>query len=195
MISDADFAAKIMPTLRRQEGGLVDNPADPGGVTNLGISLRFLRAEGKLDLNGDGRMDGDIDGDGDVDADDIRALGRDDQLMLMKTRFWDRYLYSVLPTINIARHTFSTAVNAGPKPAALILQRTLRACGTPVIEDGVLGHKTLMAIEAFCGRSENALLIFSTAQKCETAGWYRGLVIRRPDLAQFEAGWLNRAYE
>jgi len=194
MITDAEFAAKILPDIRRQEGGLVDNPADPGGITNLGISLRFLLAEGRLDLNGDGRMDGDIDGDGDIDADDIRGLTTEDALMLMKSRFWDGHFYAALPSINIARRTFSMAVNTGPKPAALVLQRTLRACGTPVKEDGVLGPQTLLAIEAFYGKSENAQLIFSTSQKCETAGWYRGLVIRRPDLAEFEAGWLNRAY-
>jgi len=30
----------------RWEGGLVDHPDDPGGVTNFGVSLRFLQAQG-----------------------------------------------------------------------------------------------------------------------------------------------------
>ena len=34
----ADFQLALAFTLK-QEGGLVDNPADPGGLTNYGIAL------------------------------------------------------------------------------------------------------------------------------------------------------------
>jgi lysozyme family protein len=58
-----------LPHILEHEGGdkLVDHPADPGGITRWGISLRALR---KLGI--------DVDGDGDSDADDIRALSIED---------------------------------------------------------------------------------------------------------------------
>ena len=30
-----------IPIVLKHEGGFADNPADPGGATNFGISLRF----------------------------------------------------------------------------------------------------------------------------------------------------------
>ena len=47
-----DFA-KAHAFTARWEGGFTDHPADPGGVTNHGVSLRFLRGQ-KEDIDGDG---------------------------------------------------------------------------------------------------------------------------------------------
>lgn len=71
------------------ESGLINHPADPGGITNYGVSLRWLRSLGH-DL-------GDIDGDGDIDADDVRALTREQAAALFKARFWDDYGLGSLP--------------------------------------------------------------------------------------------------
>ena len=65
----------------RMEGGFVDDPADPGGTTNYGVSLRFLKSQG-LEA-------GDIDGDGDIDADDIRALTPERAAGVLRRAFWD----------------------------------------------------------------------------------------------------------
>lgn len=34
--------ATIMPYIFQEEGGFVDNPADPGGATNMGITIGTL---------------------------------------------------------------------------------------------------------------------------------------------------------
>ena len=39
----AEFG-KAFAKIIELEGGFVDHPDDPGGATNLGISLRFLKA-------------------------------------------------------------------------------------------------------------------------------------------------------
>ena len=42
-----DAFADVVAMTLAHEGGLVDDGDDPGGITNRGISLRFLQGEGK----------------------------------------------------------------------------------------------------------------------------------------------------
>jgi len=183
-----DLFERALVFVLKHEGGLSNDPADPGGITNFGISLRFLRAEGLLDLDHDGLADGDVDGDGDVDADDIRTMPRERAAQLYRSRWWDRHGYARIIDPAIAIKTFDLAVNMGPGPAHRCLQRAVRACWFPVSDDGVLGPKSISAVNAADARSLIAAL------KSEAAGFYRGLVLARPPLGTFEKGWLNRAY-
>ena len=52
--------------VRKWEGGFDDHPNDPGGVTNYGVSLAYLKDHG-LDI-------GDINDDGVIDRKDILAM-------------------------------------------------------------------------------------------------------------------------
>ena len=58
-----EIAAEIVA----REGGYVDDPDDPGGATNHGVTLGTLRRLGR-DLTGDGR----------IDRADVRALSARD---------------------------------------------------------------------------------------------------------------------
>ena len=170
---------RALEVIRMHEGGYVDHPADPGGPTKFGISLRFLRAQG-IDL-------GDVDGDGDVDAADVRSLSWDMAADIYRREFWDRYSYDRLPA-PVSVKVMDLAVNVGPSQAHRLLQRALRATGKDVTEDGVLGPQTMDAcILAVYGGLPAAL-------RSEAAGFYRVLVARRPALGSFERGWLARAY-
>jgi len=163
------------------EGGYSDHPADPGGPTNWGISLRFLRAQG-ADL-------GDIDGDGDIDAADVRHLPIDIAMQLYRREWWDRYRYARLPEL-AAIKIFDLAVTTGPHAAHRCLQRALWACGrSDIAEDGVIGPVTLQAAQTVPSQ-----LAIQAAMRSEAAGWFRLLVLERPALAPFRAGWLRRAY-
>lgn len=161
-------------------GVYTDDPADPGGATRWGISLRFLR--------GQGRLVGDIDGDGDVDAADIKALTRSQAVDLYGNAFWDRYDYRRFFEGDLAIKTFDLAVNMGPKAAHRCLQRALRAVAIEVVDDGVLGPKTLAAVNSANGK------VLIVAVRSEAAGYYRILEARRPPFKRFIEGWLNRAY-
>jgi lysozyme family protein len=169
----------------RHEGGFVDDPADPGGATNFGISLRLARQLG--DLDGDGELDLDLDGDGDVDADDIRKLSREQAIGIYRSQWWEKYRYWLLPQAAAVK-TFDLSVNMGSRQAHLCLQRALRAAGLILAEDGVLGPKTVTAVETV------GPLILLPAFRAEAAGFYRALVARRPASEKHLAGWLNRAY-
>lgn len=159
----------------KNEGGYGNDFSDPGGPTNYGVSLRFLRDAGI-----------DIDGDGDVDIDDIRGVTKAKAGQIFLERFWVS-VFDEMPPASAIR-IFDHAVNAGPKSAIVVLQRALRAVGVTLKDDGVAGPLTrLAAVRA------PAELIF--AIRCERAGFYRSLAQQRPQLDRFLAGWLNRAYQ
>ena len=180
-VTDDEFERYIMPVTLKHEGGFVDNPADPGGATNFGISLRWLRSKG-LDV-------GDIDGDGDVDADDIRALTPEQAIRLYRQRWWSVGGYADFCNVSVAGKVFDLAVNMGQRPAARIVQRACRAHGIDLVDDGLIGPKSLAAIQQ-AARSLHML----PAIRAEAAGHYRLLIAKNPALATFERGWLRRAY-
>ena len=169
-----DFAAKW-------EGGLAEHPNDPGGITNFGVSLRWLRSEGL--------EQGDIDGDGDVDADDIRGLTFEQAAALFKLKFWDAYRLDEVPQLTATCH-YDCAMNTGPRQATLITQRAcnslLGVYGVPLVVDGVFGPKTRAFLRSNSTR-KLAELMSSLRED-----FYRDLVIKKPRLACFEGGWLNR---
>lgn len=107
------------------EGGLVNDPHDPGGITNHGISIRFA---GSIYL--------DIDGDGDTDAADIIGLTVSQARAVYKKHFWDLIKGDDLPPA-VAFYAFDQAVNQGIGAAVTDMQR---AAGVP--DDGVMGPQT-----------------------------------------------------
>lgn len=170
------------------EGGFVDNLADPGGATNHGVSLRWLRSLGLFD--------GDIDGDGDIDADDIRALDVDRTSALFYRKIWVPNRYAAMPPI-IGGKTFDMAVHMGPAQANRLLQRSLSAVETAdnqmvaVADDGLVGDQTLAAVAV---RSANpSAWGVRVALRANSEAFFRALCDSRPALREFRAGWIARA--
>jgi lysozyme family protein len=162
------------------EGGFVDDPDDPGGATNLGISLRWLRSVGE-DL-------GDIDGDGDVDADDIRALTPDKARAFYFQKFWAEPGLNRLPGL-VAVAAFDFAVNAGLRQAVKCLQEAL--CSSALACDGALGPKTIGAIEAFCSLPYGAERLVDK-YLFQRIGFYQDLVGKKSQFLKYLRGWNNR---
>lgn len=123
------------------EKGLVDNPNDPGGITNHGISLRFAQSVG--DINQDGYPDLDVDGNGQVDAEDIRKLTRDQAKVVFFTQFWKVCKCDQIGSDGLALMLFDMAVNQGRGPAVTTLQHAVGA-----LADGKLGPKTIEAAKS-----------------------------------------------
>lgn len=121
----SNFKDALRFTLK-YEGGYVDHPADPGGATNLGITIAVLRSWR-------GRP---------VTKDDVRNLKVDEAGQIYKARYWDKVEGDKLPPgVDLA--VFDYAVNSGPARAAKVLQR---AAGVPA--DGVIGMDTIAAVHA-----------------------------------------------
>ena len=169
------------------EGGWVNNPNDPGGATNFGISLRYLQARG--DLDGDGLPDGDLDGDGDVDIDDIRLASRDDAIELYRTGFWNPGRFGEVQSSLVAVKSFDMAVNMGSKQAWKLVQRACNKLGSQLIVDGKVGANTLKAVNSY--RKTDYQLIETIRER--QANFYETLIERKPSLDEFRLGWRRRA--
>jgi lysozyme family protein len=178
------FDEAILITLKH-EGGFVNDPVDPGGATNWGVSIRFLKGAG--DGDGDGWLDGDIDHDGDIDIDDIKAMTKADAIRIYRTHFWDKYDYDKIVDFTVAARLFDMTVNMGAKQAGKIIQRALNNCGNNLVVDGAVGKNTFNAINC-----TNPELLMSEI-RLEHAQFYLRLIEQKPALAKYKKGWLRRA--
>jgi lysozyme family protein len=176
---------KAILTVLKHEGGYVDDPADPGGATNYGVSIRYLKDHG--DLDGDGLLDGDIDMDGDVDADDIRAMDVEDAKRIYKLGFWDKNKIDNLNDYIIAERYFDMVVNMGPRQAGKIIQRACNYFGKGLVVDGIAGPATFGAANSLDPEKLLREIRFNHAK------FYLDLVEKRPTLGKFINGWLRRA--
>ena len=117
---------RCLETVLRQEGGFVDHPRDPGGATNMGITLATLRAFR----------------DAEVTADDVRDLTRAEAREIYRARYWTPMRCADLPA-GLDLMVFDFGVNAGPSRAVRLLQRV-----AGVSADGSIGPITLAAARA-----------------------------------------------
>lgn len=184
------------------EGGHVNDPIDRGGETKFGISLRFLKAEGAFDEDGDGLADFDLDMDGDIDGADIRKLTVGDAIFLFHKSFWLRLQAETFP-VPVGEMLFDQAVNGGLVSARKLLQRAINSCILlmPASKtriallkvDGVIGNATrnaMLEVVQWPGLGLPALL---TAYRDAARDRYRAIARLDPSQKRYLNGWLNRA--
>lgn len=189
--------ARAFDELLGIEGGYVDDPADRGGATKYGISLRFLVAEGRIDRDSDGFADYDLDMDGDLDGADIRLLGVDDARALYLRCFWER-LEADSFEAPIGEMLFDQAVNGGLKAARKLLQRAINECraraNDPLIEvDGAIGGETRLALIGVLEQPGLGMKALVEAYREAVRDRYRAIVRSNPSQKRFLRGWLARA--
>ncbi len=157
-----------LPRILKHEGGYVDDKYDPGGATNLGVTLATARAY-KLDM----------DGDGDVDKLDVKALTPAAVAPVYHRGYWLASSADICgPGLDYI--VFDCAVNQGVGRATKWLQTVAK-----VQPDGVIGPVSVKSIQALdLGK---AIKDFARLREAH----YRSL----DTFSRFGKGWLNRLAE
>ncbi len=156
---------KVQPIVDKWEGGYVDDPKDPGGATNMGVTIYTLAAWC-------GHK---------VSKADVKALTRGEVWQIMKSRYYDVVRGDDLP-IGVATGVHNAAVLSGPKRAATWLQQSMQALGSRVTVDGAIGDETIGFVEQL----DPTALMEQFFRRQES--FYRSL----STFPHFGKGWMNR---
>ncbi|MEL7114639.1 MAG: holin-associated N-acetylmuramidase [Pseudomonadota bacterium] len=177
---------KIADEIIAREGGYVNDPDDPGGATNFGVTIGTMTRLG-MDLDGDGR----------VTPADVRRLTRAQAREIFVNHYFHRPRISALPKV-IQASVFDMYVNAGAH-AVKILQRLLNDMGQRIAVDGAIGPQTMEAAEIAHAQAPDHL---SDAYGIARRNYYYALADRRPRSRKFarrrdggKGGWIVRAEE
>lgn len=169
-----------------REGGYVNDPDDPGGATNFGVTIHTMRRLG-LDLNHDGK----------ITSQDVKQLTSDKAVKIFVDHYFIKPKINELPTV-LQASVFDMYVNAGGN-AVKILQRLLIELGQDVIVDGALGPQSVRASHiAF----EIAPRFLADAYGIARRNYYYQLADRRSASRKYakrrdggKGGWIKRAEE
>lgn len=110
----------------KHEGGFVNHPSDPGGMTNLGVTRAVWEEWVGRESN----------------EKEMRSLTPEIVAPLYKQKYWDRVKCDDLPSgVNYA--VFDASVNSGTGRAAKWLQEAVGA-----VADGAIGPNTIAKVKA-----------------------------------------------
>lgn len=122
---------RALPRVLVYEGGYVDDPRDPGGETNKGVTAKtygFYRSSHGLPARG------------------VALISPDEVADIYRTMYWDICRCDDLPS-GVDFAVFDVAVNSGPGAAGRMLQQALGADYTGRV-DGLIGAGTITAANA-----------------------------------------------
>ncbi len=177
-----DLAREIVA----REGGSVNDPDDPGGETNFGVTIGTMRRLG-LDITRDGVVDGR----------DVRALSQQQAADIYIQHYFTAPRIAELPPV-LQPSVFDMYVNAG-NGAIKVLQRLLTDMGFPCTADGALGPATLRAAQM---AAQAAPTHIADAYGIARRNFYYALADARPASRKYalrrdggKGGWITRAEE
>ncbi|MGE0024617.1 MAG: TIGR02594 family protein [Hyphomicrobium sp.] len=162
-----DIFERALAHVLEMEGGFTDDPHDPGGPTNLGVTLAVFAAWRNVTLTAVNRADL---------VRDLQAVDHATVAAIYRRRYWDMSHSAELPAPLAFLH-FDAAVNHGVGTAIRFLQE---AVGAAI--DGEIGPETRVAI----ARAPIAKALDAYAELRRKR--YRAL----PHFWRFGRGWLQR---
>jgi lysozyme family protein len=160
----------FLPILLRFEGGFVDDPTDPGGETNKGITMMTFQ-QCSHELLGI-----------DPTSQKLRGLTDGEAGIIYRALYWNKISGVDIQLQELAIIVCDFYVNSGTH-ATLLLQRILNTMGAHVVEDGSIGPACIQALNGLCQSD------VYRQYKQGRINYYQSLGQRFP---QFLKGWLNR---
>ncbi|SLN16386.1 holin-associated N-acetylmuramidase [Roseisalinus antarcticus] len=175
---------EIAEEIVTREGGFVNDPDDPGGPTNHGVTIHTMRRLG-LDLSGDGQ----------VTVEDVRGLTRAQAVDIFIEHYFKAPGIGHLPPALHAT-VFDMHVNAGAN-AVRILQRLFRQMRIDCAVDGIIGPETIAAAQtAMASAPDHLVDAYGIARR----NYYYELADRRVASRKYaqrrdggKGGWIVRA--
>ncbi len=160
----ADYK-KLIPLIKKWEGGFVNNPSDPGGATNSGVTLSTFRSVyGK-----------------DKTVQDLKNMTMEQWEYIFKKKFWDRWKADDIDNQAIANllvdWLWASGVYGIKYPQEVLGVKT----------DGIVGLKTLAAINYYPNKKELFDKLWNRRKK-----HFEDIVRNRPQSKVFLKGWLRR---
>ncbi len=172
-IKSAKFKA-FLPTILKHEGGFVNNPADPGGATNKGITIATFQKYGESLLAIEPTLE------------NLKQLTDEQAGLIYEQIYWNKLSGEDIKDVQVAYQYVDFYINAGSN-AIRTMQRTLNGLGKPVPVTGIMDRDTLDAINALNGEQ-----VFNSF-RAKRIQYYEHLVQKKPQMEQFLKGWKTRA--
>lgn len=158
----------LTPYIKKWEGGFINDPADRGGATNMGVTIATFEAYCRRKVYPRPTVER------------LKRLTEKEWLDILKTMFWDKWKADAIHSQKLANILVDWVWCSGSH-GILIPQKLL---GVKV--DGVVGEKTLEAINA-----QDPDKFFQTVLDARKR-YLNDITISRPANRRFLKGWLNR---
>lgn len=159
---------KLIPFIKKWEGGFVNDPADLGGATNKGITLKTYQVYcTKRGLSK-------------ATPESLKVMPDKHWIEIFKSMYWDRWRADEIYSQSIANILVDWVWASGVHG----IKRVQNKIG--VLPDGIVGTKTLTAINA-----EDPEVLFKVLKKART-DFIEEICHKRPANLKFRKGWLNR---
>ena len=160
----ADYT-KLIPIIKKWEGGYSNNPLDKGGCTNKGVTIstyRYYYGRSKT-------------------CSDLRKMTDDQWNYIFKKGYWDRYKADSINNQSIANLCVDWLWTSGVYGIKYV-QRILG-----VADDGIVGSKTIAAINGYPSQKDLFGKIWARRKK-----HFDDIVKKNPKQKVFLNGWYNR---
>lgn len=158
---------KCLKVILHHEGGYVNHPKDPGGITNLGVTKAVYDAWVRRKAT----------------IEEMKGLTPALVAPLYRINYWNKIKGDALP-LGLDLCVFDFGVNAGPSRAVKYLQMLVNTK-----QDGVLGSITIDKVNALVATIGNDAAV----KKYQDLR--RGYYKRLSTFSTFGRGWLRRVDE
>lgn len=162
----------LAPFILKHEGGYVNHPNDPGGATNMGVTLATWKSQGY-----------DKDGDGDIDVNDLKKITKEDAISILKKNYWNRWKADDIKSQAVANILVDWVWLSGAN--GIKIPQTLLG----VTADGIVGPATIKALNDTIAKDEKKFIAQLYKVRYD---FINRIIANNSKLSVFKKGWVNR---